>query len=216
LVVLITSASSNEGKTTTTANLAAVFAESGASVLAVNCDFRRPTLHRFLGAEDQPRKVLKTTIPSVTLVSGVLTDAAANPAQVIAAQREVIAAAKEHFDVLLLDTAPLTTTNDAIEILPTADAVLLVARPDVTTSDAAERARELLDRVHAPVVGVVLVAATSVAPDTYYYYSSRRVSRESVPGDETLPGVPSTDGDDIFPDQPAHEHAEGSSSSKSS
>src|SRR5262245_215925 len=51
LVVLVTSALPNEGKTTTTSNLAAVFAESGASVLAVNCDFRRPTLHRYLGTE---------------------------------------------------------------------------------------------------------------------------------------------------------------------
>jgi Mrp family chromosome partitioning ATPase/capsular polysaccharide biosynthesis protein len=213
LVVLVTSASSNEGKTTTTANLAAVFAESGASVLAVNCDFRRPALHRYLGAEDEPRKVLKTTIPGVTLVSGVLTDATANPAQVIAAQREVIAAAKEHFDVLLLDTAPLTTTNDAIEILPAADAVLLVGRPDVTTSDGAERARELLERVHAPLVGVVLVAAESVPADSYYYYSSRRVSREGESDKTAAAAAPDANEDDIFPEEPTQEHAQTSPSS---
>jgi Mrp family chromosome partitioning ATPase/capsular polysaccharide biosynthesis protein len=215
LVVLVTSATSNEGKTTTTANLAAVFAESGASVLAVNCDFRRPTLHRYLGAPDDPRKVLKTTVPGVTLVSGVVTDATANPAQVIAAQREVIAAAKEHFDVVLLDTAPLTTTNDAIEIMSTADVVLLVARPDVTTSDAAERTRELLDRVHAPVAGVLLVAADSVAADTYYYYSSRRVSPDAAQRDEEPTEAPEANEEDIFPDEPTDEHPEVSPSPSS-
>ncbi len=46
---MITSADAKEGKTITTANLAAVYAESGASVLALNCDFRRPMLHGYLG-----------------------------------------------------------------------------------------------------------------------------------------------------------------------
>ncbi len=224
-VVLVGSAVSNEGKTTTTANLAAVFAESGASVLAVNCDFRRPTLHRYLGAPDEPRKVLKTTVPGVTLVSGVLTDEAANPAQVVAAQREVVAAAREHFDVILLDTAPLTTTNDAFEIMPSVDAVVLVARPDVTTGDAAERTRELLERVHAPVVGVVLVADQSVSADTYYYYSSTRVTRGEAArdesergadtGDEGARGAPESHEDEIFPDEPTGENPQVSPSSSS-
>ena len=147
LVVLITSALPNEGKTTTTANLAAVFAESGASVLAVNCDFRRPTLHRFLGAEHVPRKVQESNIPGVALVSGVVSDPAANPAQIIAAQRQVVATARERFDVILLDTAPLLTTNDAIEIVPVVDGVVIVARTGVTTVDGADRTRTLLERV---------------------------------------------------------------------
>jgi Mrp family chromosome partitioning ATPase/capsular polysaccharide biosynthesis protein len=216
LVVLVGSAMPNEGKTTTTANLAAVFAESGASVLAMNCDFRRPMLHRYLGAPDEPRKVLKTTVPGVTLVSGALTDAAANPAQVIASQREVVAAAREHFDVVLLDTAPLITTNDAFEIMPGVDAVVLVARPDVTTSDAAERARELLERIHAPVVGVVLVAEESAPADTYYYYSSTRVSHDVAQHDKASTSAPEPHEDDIFPDEPTDEHSEVSPSPSSS
>jgi Mrp family chromosome partitioning ATPase/capsular polysaccharide biosynthesis protein len=216
LVVLVGSAVSNEGKTTTTANLAAVFAESGASVLAVNCDFRRPTLHRYLGAADEPRKVLKTTVPGVTLVSGVLTDSAANPAHVIASQREVIAAAREQFDVVLLDTAPLTTTNDAFEIMAAVDAVVLVARPDVTTSDAAERARELLERVHAPVIGVVLVAEETIAADTYYYYSSSRVTRESAPAESAAADASEPSEEDIFGDEPTAEQPKVSPESATS
>lgn len=178
LVVLVTSPGSSEGKTTTTANLAAVFAEAGNTVLAVNCDFRRPTLHLQLGAADEPRRTLDTAIPGVTLVSSVVSDPAANPAKVIAAQRQVVDATRDRFDVVLLDTAPLLTTNDAIELVSSVDAVLLVAQPNVTTVDGALRAREMLERVHAPVVGVLLVADDSVSSDAYYYYSSRQLPNE--------------------------------------
>ena len=54
---MVTSASPREGKTNTSANLAAVFAEAGASVLIVNCDFRRPTIHQLFDVEDIPRTV---------------------------------------------------------------------------------------------------------------------------------------------------------------
>jgi Mrp family chromosome partitioning ATPase len=171
LVVLVTSAQPNEGKTTTTANLAAVFAESGVSVLAVNCDFRRPSLHRYLGAPNEPRRVHDSTIPGVAVVSGVVTDSAANPAQIIAAQRQVVTTARERFDVILLDTAPLLTTNDAIEIVSVVDFVIIVARPDVTTADGAERTRLMLERVNAPIAGVVYIGDVTVSDNEYYYYA---------------------------------------------
>ena len=118
---MITSASPGEGKTTTTANLAAVFAEAGSSVLVVNCDFRRPTIHRYFGVEDEPRRVHETGIGGVKIVTNVLSDPRSNPAQVVAAQRQVVAAARGRFDVILLDTAPLLTANDAVELVSSAD-----------------------------------------------------------------------------------------------
>ena len=181
LVVLVTSARSSEGKTTTAANLAAVFAESGASVLAVNCDFRRPTLHKYLGAPNESRRVLTTAIPGVSLVAGVLADPAANPAQIVAAQRQVVTAARERFDIVILDTAPLLSTNDAIEIVSSADLVVVVARSDVTTHDSALRVRELLERMHAPVAGIVFVADESVPNDYYYYYHRHPEGAEPPP-----------------------------------
>jgi Mrp family chromosome partitioning ATPase len=117
---------------------------------------------------------------------------------------------------VLLDTAPLITTNDAFEIMAAVDAVVLVARPDVTTSDAAERARELLERIHAPVVGVVLVAEESATADTYYYYSSTRVSRDVPQRDEVSTDAPEPQEDDIFPGEPTDEHPEVSPSPSSS
>jgi Mrp family chromosome partitioning ATPase/capsular polysaccharide biosynthesis protein len=171
-VVMITSADAKEGKTITTANLAAVYAESGASVLALNCDFRRPMLHGYLGGANEPRKATRTPIEGVMLVSNVLDDPAANPSRITAEQRKIVEAAKNSFDVVLIDTAPLLATNDAIELVPAVDAVVVVMRPGISTADSAVRARELLDRAHAPVAGVVMVGVPEVAAERYHYYSS--------------------------------------------
>ncbi len=121
-------------------------------------------------------------IPGVTLVSNVVDDPAANPSQITAEQRKLVEAAKKNFDVVLLDTAPLLATNDAIEVVPDVDAVVVVMRPGISTADSAVRARELLDRAHAPVAGVVMVGDAAAAADHYHYYSSE-VSREAAKRD---------------------------------
>jgi Mrp family chromosome partitioning ATPase/capsular polysaccharide biosynthesis protein len=175
LVLMVTSASPREGKTTTSANLAAVFAEAGSSVLVVNCDFRRPTIHRLFHVDDEPRRVQETGIEGVKIVTDVVADTAANPAQVVAAQRQVITAARERFDVIILDTAPLLTANDAVELVSAADLVLLVARSGVTGVESAQRSMELLTRLEAPVGGLVLVGSIQGASDSYYYYQPGRV-----------------------------------------
>ena len=173
LVLMVTSASPREGKTTTSANLAAVFAEAGSSVLVVNCDFRRPTIHRLFHVEDEPRRVQETGIEGVKIVTDVVADRAANPAQVVAAQRQVITAARDRFDVIILDTAPLLTANDAVELVSAADLVLLVARSGVTGVESAQRSMELLTRLEAPVGGLVLVGSIQGASDSYYYQPGR-------------------------------------------
>jgi Mrp family chromosome partitioning ATPase/capsular polysaccharide biosynthesis protein len=178
LVVMVASAVPGEGKTTTSVNIAAAFAETGASVLVVNCDFRRPMAHTYLGTVDKPRRTLRTVVPGVWYVSRATSDPNANPAQVIAAQRKVIESARDHFDVVVLDTAPLLTANDAVEIVPSADLVVLTARFQSTTSDNAERSMELLNRVQAPVAGVVVVGTPEDSGAYYYYQYRTRGSRD--------------------------------------
>jgi Mrp family chromosome partitioning ATPase len=178
---MVTSPEPGEGKTTCTANLAAVFAEAGYSVLAVNCDFRRPALHRSFGIADEPRRVHETSLPGVKVVTNVLSDAAANPSQFVAAQRQVIAAARGRFDVILLDTAPLLTANDAVELVGSADVVLLVARAERSRFDSAARSVDLLNRLDAPLGGVVLTATKAAANDGYYYYRAGRLDARTPP-----------------------------------
>jgi Mrp family chromosome partitioning ATPase len=210
-VIMVTSAAPREGKTTTTANLAAVFAEAGSSVLVVNCDFRRPTIHKYFGVEDEPRRVHDTMIPAVKLVTNVLSDPNSNPAQVLAAQRSVVAAAHGRFDVILLDTAPLLSANDAVELVGSADIVLIAARGGATTSDDAAHATDVLSRLDAPLGGVVLAMRADVTSNYYYYYGPGKQKRGSTPAPSAVAAKPGANGAngraardaDLFGDQAA-------------
>ncbi len=172
LVVLVTSGGPSEGKTTTISNLAAVMAEGDRRVLAVNCDFRRPRLHRYLGGPTAPQRLNVTDIPGVQMVTQVTpNDAAASPSDVVGAQRRLVERARDRFDVILLDTAPILTTNDAAELLGVCDHVVLVVSAGHTKAEAAARATELLERRGRPPLGVALVGTRDVPNSSEYYYS---------------------------------------------
>jgi Mrp family chromosome partitioning ATPase len=186
-VILVSSAGPAEGKTTTVANLAAVFAEAEYSVLVINCDFRRPRLHRYLGGSDEARKVVQSDIPGVRMVNNVLSSSHPNPAEVTAAQRRVVEAARGIFDVILLDTAPLLSTNDATELVGVADLVVLVARTNRTTRPNAYRATEVLRRLEATVAGVALTGTRYAPTAQYYYYATEQGTDPNRPDAESHP-----------------------------
>ncbi|MEM9466190.1 MAG: hypothetical protein AAGA90_12510 [Actinomycetota bacterium] len=172
MVVLVTSGGPSEGKTTTLANLAAVMAEGDRRVLAVNCDFRRPRLHRYLGGPTAPQRLNVTDVVGVQMVTQVTpNDAAATPSDVVGAQRRLVERARDRFDVILLDTAPILTTNDAAELLGVCDHVVLVVSAGNTKAEAAARASELLERRGRPPLGVALVGTRDVPNSSEYYYS---------------------------------------------
>lgn len=172
VVVLVTSGAPSEGKTTTISNLAAVMAEGDRRVLAVNCDFRRPRLHRYLGGPTAAQRLNVTDIPGVQMVTQVTpNDAEASPSDVVGAQRRLVERARDRFDVILLDTAPILTTNDAAELLGVCDHVVLVVSAGNTKAEAAARATELLERRGRPPLGVALVGTRDVPNSADYYYS---------------------------------------------
>lgn len=169
-VVLVTSPGPSEGKTTTVANLGAMLAESGQSVLLINCDFRRPRLHVLTGSGYHPMDLNRTQIPEVELISNVVDGDDALPTEVIAAQRSVIKKAMGLYDLILIDTAPLLATNDAIDLLDLVDDVVLVMRAGKTTMHAADRAAEVLDRRRAHVLGIAITDVDARHSTDYYYY----------------------------------------------
>lgn len=167
-VVMVTSPGPSEGKTTTTANLAVVLAEAGYEVLVVNCDYRLPKLHRYFHQPHETRRTLDTGIPGVTLIADVTEAGDRNPTTVVEAQRSLIERARERYDVVLLDTAPLLATNDAVSLLPVVDMVVLVAQEGRTDREAAEETISVLRRRQAPVAGVVLTASSGIGRSRYY------------------------------------------------
>jgi Mrp family chromosome partitioning ATPase/capsular polysaccharide biosynthesis protein len=187
-VVLVASPGAGTGKTTTVANLAACMAEAGKSVLVLSCDFRKPDVHRYLDvreghglsdllAADLPQELgnvaRPSAIPGVRLVvSGTAVD---SPAALLARVGTIVKEARRLADVVILDSAPLMSANDATDLMQYVDSVVLVCRVGKTTIEQAVLATEMVARVGAPVVGVGLIAsARRPAP---YYYDSRTLHR---------------------------------------
>jgi len=194
-VVLITSPSAGEGKTTTAAHLAAVLAEAGRRTLVISADFRRPRIHEYFGVPREPglSDVLESGSGRVRLSDLQMTTSFAgvhllpsggpvdNPAQLLSESASLIAAARQLFDYIVIDTPPLLVANDATELAGVADAVILVAKADRTSRDASRRATEVLRRVEAPLLGVVISAAHDT-PTAYGYYRYRYYSETDQGG----------------------------------
>lgn len=167
--LLITSASPEDGKSTTVANLAVTFAETGCSVVAVDCDLRRPSLHKMFGLSNEAgltalildEKTLNdvlqpTDVPHLrVLPSGPLPP---NPSELLGSQRmeRLIESLRSTADVVIFDSPPTISVTDAAVLGAKMDGVLLVVSVGKTKRDHVVRAKQLLARVNAKVLGVVL------------------------------------------------------------
>lgn len=168
-VVMMTSPHPSEGKTTTIANLSAVFGASGMRTLVIDGDYRRPSIASYVVPDDEP----EADAPRSTRLHGVsflYAPEGASPAEIVKRLGEAVAQHRRSFDIILLDTPPMLTTNDAAELSPLADGVLLVLRSGRTRRISAERAATILRRIGAPVIGVVLNGCEGVAPYQYGAY----------------------------------------------
>ncbi|MFN7209502.1 MAG: CpsD/CapB family tyrosine-protein kinase [Aggregatilineales bacterium] len=171
--LLITSASADEGKGSTAANLAVTMAQGGSRVILVDADLRRPSQsalwklpnERGLSAailENLPAEALPL---QPTPVEGlrVLTAGAPvpNPADLLGSKRmeALIAALKAQADYVLFDAPPVLAAADAPLLATKLDAVLLVLQAGNTRRDRAQRAKEALTRVNARIIGVALTNA---------------------------------------------------------
>lgn len=176
--VVVTSHGAEVGKSTVAWNLARVAATSS-KVIVVETDLRNPTLARQHGLNMGPglAELLTQQVdldgaiqskPIVAggnggadrdrqldvIVSGMLPP---NPAELIEshAMSEALAELRERYELVVLDTAPVGVVSDAFPLLAQVDGTIVVARIGKSTSDSAERLREQLDRLEAPVLGIV-------------------------------------------------------------
>ncbi len=179
--LVITSPAPEEGKSTTLANLAVTFAQSGRKTLVVDCDLRHPSQHTIWGIPQQPgltdmvlEGLKKLPLIDVgvenlkVLPSGPVPP---NPADLLGSQRmdAIIKQLKDEADVVLFDAPPVIAVTDATLLATKLDGVLLVLRAGGTRRDHAERAKELLERVSIRLVGAVLTnAQVDVRMGGYY------------------------------------------------
>ena len=192
--ILVTSAITGEGKTTTSVNLAIILARQGRRVLLVDADLRRPGIHKIMrvAATDGLTTVLRirqnlqaraSTVPStpegaIHRIPGIpklfvmpAGPMDTEPAELIAsdAMQDLLHEWNMQFDHVIIDSPPVLVVSDAVRLSVAADSVIVVVRSGYTPQDAFSRAQELLLQVNAAVMGVVLNAADLASPELSYY-----------------------------------------------
>ncbi|MBO0461277.1 CpsD/CapB family tyrosine-protein kinase [Enterococcus sp. DIV1298c] len=182
--MVVTSSGPGEGKSTTAANLAVVFANSGKRVLLVDADLRKPSvaltfqlpnvngLSNFLG--DREGRAENYYHQSSVENMWVMTSGPKppNPSELLDSKRmeEVIEQLKSLFDLIIFDLPPIATVTDAQILAAKTDGTLLVVRERKTVKQELIKAKELLTIAQATILGVVYNGAKKNAEFNYYYY----------------------------------------------
>ena len=183
-VLMVTSALPQEGKTTTSVNLAIVLAQHDARVLLIEADMRRASISQVFGLE-QPDVGLSTVLGRNTPIEAAIQPipgipnlsllpagpVPVNPAVLLGSSRmkDLLVNLKSRFDYVIIDTPPALSVTDSVLLSSLADAGLLVVRSGVTSKAALRRVCDVLAHVDARMMGVVLNAADAVESDRYYY-----------------------------------------------
>lgn len=183
--ILITSGQPGEGKTTTVINTAISLAQLGSSVLIVDCDLRKPSVHKVLGV-DQSRGLStylsgkidlvdvmqKLTIPNLwVLPCGPIPP---NPSEMIssAKMKDMLRVLSESFDHIIIDSPPLLKVTDPVILSTLVDGVVLVVHGGKSTRDVVRRTRQELSIAGAKIFGVVLNNVDLEAEGYDGYYES--------------------------------------------
>ncbi len=182
-VILVTSSTPNEGKTTTAANLAVAMAQMGEKVLIVDVDMRRHNLHELYGISNpvgisdviiDPKR-LPEAIKSVDkhqnldiITGGTL---APNPSELLGSERmrEFITHLRGRYDRIILDSPPLLAFSDSLVLSRLADGVIMVIWGGKTTRNTIQQAVQSLQGVGAKILGVVLNKIDTTRRSYYYY-----------------------------------------------
>ena len=180
-VILITSPGSEDGKSTTCANLAVVLAQADKRTLVIDGDLREPSLHKFfdlpnvsgvvdvLAGEHELLEVCNEPIPGLRLISA--GPIPPNPAELLSSGRfsELVGQARRLFDYVLIDSPPMGLASDPIIIATQADGVLLVLDSEGTSKSSLRKAVRNLEAVGANVLGTVMNKAPKAETGHYGY-----------------------------------------------
>jgi len=180
-VVLITSADAREGKTLVAANLAVAMAQGGNRVLVLDCDMRRPRVHKLFnlarepgmsnvlaGADPWDKMVKPTPVANLWVIpAGPIPP---NPAELLTSNVMplIIQELHQHYDRIIIDSPPIIAVTDSVALSRMADGVILVVKVGLTPREVIESALRQLKDIDAKVLGMVL-NDVPVDRDSYYY-----------------------------------------------
>ena len=189
--ILVTSSVPSEGKTTTAINTAITLAQTGAKVLIIDADMRRPRLHSIfdvektrglssiLSSEMNEQEILSIVIPMAVeqsqnglflLTAGPIPP---NPAELIGSEqmRRLVSVFEPAFDYIVIDSPPIASFTDGVLLSSLVDGVLLVVHGGRSSRDVVRRSQQLLMDIGAKIFGVVLNNVRIHSHDYHYYQS---------------------------------------------
>lgn len=170
-LVVVTSSVAGEGKSTVSSNLAASMAQTGKSVLLIDADFHRPVQHwvwsytsrsglsDLLVGDAEMRDCMKEVMPNLWLIpAGSIPP---SPASLLDSQKmtRLLEAFRSRFDYVIIDSPPISGGASASILGKMSDGLLLVTRPEVADTASVHYTKELIERFHQSVLGVVVNGA---------------------------------------------------------
>lgn len=202
--LVVTSCVPSEGKTTTTINLAVTLAQTGARVLVIDGDMRRPSVHGCFGAENKHglSNVLSSEMTEAEMLAVVQKEESSglylltsgpvppNPAELIGSDqmRNVLLELGKTFDHIVIDSPPVASFTDGILLSAIADGVILVIHANECSRKVVQRSKQALLDVGAKVLGVVLNRVNLRSPDYYYSYQYYSGYKNAEHSDTAPPG----------------------------
>ncbi|MEQ1765655.1 MAG: polysaccharide biosynthesis tyrosine autokinase [Pyrinomonadaceae bacterium] len=186
--LLITSSLPSEGKTTTATNTAISLAQTGARVLIIDADMRRPRLHSIFGVGNGNglSTLLSSELTDIDITSAIKVDEKSklflltsgpippNPAELVgsAQMATLLKMLQARFTHVVVDSPPIASFTDGVLIASMVDGVILVVNAGRTSRQVVKRSRQLLTEIGAKVFGVLLNNANLQGKDSYYYYQN--------------------------------------------
>jgi len=181
-VLLISSAAPKEGKTITAANLAVVMAQANGKTIILDCDLRRPTMHRLFGISKDmgvsnllvgggsaKEAIIHTRIPNLDIIPcGTIPP---NPSEILGSARmlTLLNGLRKLYAHILIDSPPSTAVTDAVVLSKSVDGVVMVVRTGYTAREIVKNGMAQFGAVGAHILGAVL-NGVDMRGNGYYYY----------------------------------------------